>query len=97
MTYNGNYEFKHICQYISEDYNSMNFAELTDTFFADIPFSYAPLDRIKVVENCENPLLMEASVLLKEDPNRFYTWGAHKRENPYESWEHLISSDSEKK
>ena len=72
----GYYKRNHPCLHISEDYNGLDFVELTDSLLADIPFPYAPLDRIKVVENCDNPLLMKASTLLKEGPDVF-TLGLH--------------------
>lgn len=89
----GYYKRNHPCLYISEDYNGLDFVELTDSLLADIFFPYAPLDRIKVDENCNHPLLMKASVLLKESPSVFYSWLAL---NDLESVKHLILGDSEK-
>ena len=89
----GYYKRNHLCLYISEDYNGLDFAKLTDSLLADIPFPYVPLDRIKVVENCDNSLLMKACALLKESPGVFYSWLAL---NDLESVKHLILGDSEK-
>ena len=89
----GYHKRNHLCLYISEDSNGLRFTELTDNLLADIFFPYAPLDRIKVVENCDNPLLMKASVLLKEDPGVFYTWLVL---NNFEKVAQLILGDNEK-
>lgn len=83
----GYYKRNHPCLFISEDSNGLGFTELTDNLLADIFFPYVPLDRIKVVESCDNPLLMKARALLKEDPNTFHTWLAL---NNCENVEHLI-------
>lgn len=88
----GYYKRKHICLHISEDYNGLSFDELTDTLLADMFFPYAPLDQIKVVEGCNNPLLMKASSLLKETPNIFHKWVAL---NDFGKVEHLILGDGE--
>lgn len=88
----GYYKRRHCCLYISDDGNRLDLGELTDSLFADISFPHAPLDRIKVVESCDNPLLMKTSSLLKETPDIFHGWVAL---NDFESVEHLILGDCE--
>ncbi len=91
----GYYKRKHICLYISEDYNGLGIAELTDNLLADMFIPHAPLDRIKIVGNCDNPILMKVSGLLKEEPKRFNTWLAFSKdkENSGKSLEQLILGD----
>lgn len=41
----------------------------------EIPdFPYVPLDRTKVVDACDSPLLSKASALLKENPHVLERW-----------------------
>ena len=73
----GHYKRENPCLYISEDHNGLDFTNLTgyvSSFTDYIRFPYAPLDRIKVVDTCENPYLLKASRMLKEDPSIFWKW-----------------------
>ena len=73
----GHYKREHPCLYISEDHKGIDFTDLTgyvSSFTDYIHFPYSPLDRIKVVETCENPVLLKASRMLKENPAVFLKW-----------------------
>lgn len=73
----GHYKREHPCLYVSEDHNGIDFTDLTGCVFSFtdyIHFPYSPLDRIKVVETCENPVLLKASRMLKENPAIFLKW-----------------------
>lgn len=69
----GYYKRSHPCLYISED-DGLDYTHLTNGFFSDIHFPHAPLDRIKVVTACDNPLLSKASAILKANPEVFRQW-----------------------
>ena len=70
----GFYKREHPCLYISEDKKGLDLTNLCGWFTDYIPFPYAPLDRIQVVDTCDNPLLLNASKLLKEKPLEFWKW-----------------------
>lgn len=71
----GYYKRTHPCLYISQDHNSLDISNLTVGFFTDyIAFTHAPLDSIKVVDICDDPLLSKASAILKADPEVFRQW-----------------------
>lgn len=73
----GHYKREHPCLYVSEDHKGIDFTDLTgyvSSFTDYIHFPYSPLDRIKVVETCENPVLLKASRMLKENPAVFLKW-----------------------
>ena len=70
----GFYKREHPCLYISEDHNGLDLTDLAGWFTDYIPFPYAPLDRIRVVDTCENQDLLKASKRLKENPNVFWKW-----------------------
>lgn len=72
----GHYKREHPCLYISEDYKGLDFSNLTGySYFTDyIVFPYAPLDRIKVVKTCDQPDLLKASKMLKENPDIYFQW-----------------------
>ncbi len=71
----GYYKRSHICLYMSEDCNGSQFDNLADCMFTDyIAFPYASLDRVKVVNTCDNPIFLKASKMLKTNPNVFYHW-----------------------
>ena len=46
----------------------------SSSFTDYIHFPYSPLDQIKVVETCENLVLLKASRMLKEKPAVFLKW-----------------------
>ena len=56
---------------ISEDRKGLDITDLCGWFTDYIPFPYAPLDRIKVVDTCCDPALLKAAEMLKEDPAIF--------------------------
>ena len=73
----GHYKREHPCLYVSEDHNGIDFINLTgyvSSFTDYIHFPYSPLDQIKVVETCENLVLLKASRMLKEKPAVFLKW-----------------------
>ena len=83
----GFYKREHPCLYISEDHNGLDLTELAGWFTDYIPFPYAPLDRIRVVDTCENQDLLKASKRLKENPNVFWKWRDQK-------WSGAIQEDN---
>lgn len=71
----GYYKRTYPCLYISEDYNGLDIGNLADWGFPNyIVFPHAPLDRIKVVDTCDDPLLSKASAILKTNPEIFRQW-----------------------
>ena len=70
----GFYKREHPCLYISEDKKGLDITNLCGWFTDYIPFPYAPLDRIQVVDTCDNLLLLNASKLLRENPMDFCKW-----------------------
>ena len=70
----GFYKREHPCLYISDDYKCLDFTNLTGRFTDYIPFPYAPLDRIRVVDSCDNQYFLKASKMLKENPDIFWKW-----------------------
>lgn len=69
------YKRTHPCLYISEDHNGLDIGNLADWGFTDYMFFlHAPLDRIKVVDTCDDPLLSKASAILKANPEVFRQW-----------------------
>ena len=83
----GFYKREHPCLYISEDHNGLDLTDLAGWFTDYIPFPYAPLDRIRVVDTCENQDLLKASKRLKENPNVFWKWRDQK-------WSGAIQEDN---
>ena len=83
----GFYKREHPCLYVSEDHKGLDLTDLTGWFTDYIPFPYAPLDRIRVVDTCEDQNLLKASKRLKENPDVFWKWcdlkwsGAIKKDN----------------
>ena len=83
----GFYKREHPCLYISEDHKGLDLTNLAGWFTDYIPFPYAPLDRIRVVDTCEDQELLKASKRLKENPAVFWKWrdlkwsGAIKKDN----------------
>ena len=64
----GYFKREHPCLYISEEQQKLKVTSLTGDcllFTDDISFPYAPLDRIQTVDDCEEPLLMEAAERIK--------------------------------
>lgn len=76
----GFYKREHPCLYISEDRQGPDITNLCGWFTDYIPFPYAPLDRIKVVDACDDPSLLKGSAMLKEDPAVFRKWIKWKEE-----------------
>ena len=76
----GFYKREHPCLYISEDRKGLDITNLCGWFTDYIPFPYAPLDRIKVVDACDDPSLLKGSAMLKEDPAVFRKWIKWKEE-----------------
>lgn len=75
----GYYKRKHLCLILRDrDYS---FIELT-SHMEFCSFPRVPLDRIKVVEQCDDILLATASGLLKKEPDVFNTWLAALKQNP---------------
>ena len=70
----GFYKREHPCLYISEDRKGLDITNLCGWFTDYIPFPYAPLDRIKVVDTCCDPALLKAAEMLKENPAIFWKW-----------------------
>ena len=71
----GYYKRTHPCLYISEDHNGLDIGHLADWGFTDYMFfPHAPLDRIKVVDTCNDPLLSKASAIIKAIPEVFHQW-----------------------
>ena len=70
----GFYKREHPCLYISEDKKGLDITNLCGSFTDYISFPYAPLDRIKVVYNCKDPLFLKASELLRNAPTVFRKW-----------------------
>ena len=70
----GFYKREHPCLYISEDRKGLDITDLCGWFTDYIPFLYAPLDRIKVVDTCCDPALLKAAEMLKENPAIFGKW-----------------------
>ena len=70
----GYYRREHPCLYISEDHKGLDITDLSGWFTDYIPFPYAPLDRIRVADTCDNPCLLRASRMLKENPAVFRKW-----------------------
>lgn len=70
----GFYKREHPCLYISEDHKGLDFTNLTGLFTDYVPFPYAPLDRLRVVDTCEDQYLLKASKMLKENPDVFWKW-----------------------
>ena len=70
----GFYKRSHPCLYISEDRDGLEMIHLPMQIESP-DFPYVPLDRIKVVDACDNPLLSKASALLKENPHILERWG----------------------
>lgn len=79
-----------------EDGDGPYFIELTHhTPFLSFP--YVPLDRISVVEQCNDLLLMKASGQLKKDPDLYRAWLAvlnDKKVDQYKNLEHIILDNS---
>ena len=76
----GFYKREHPCLYISEDRQGPDITNLCGWFTDYIPFPYAPLDRVEVVDTCDDPSLLKASAMLKEDPAVFQKWIKWKEE-----------------
>ena len=76
----GFYKREHPCLYESEDHKGLDLTNLAGWFTDYIPFPYAPLDRIKVVDICDDPYLLNASKKLKENPDMFWKWRDWKEE-----------------
>lgn len=76
----GFYKREHPCLYESEDHKGLDRTNLAGWFTDYIPFPYAPLDRIKVVDICDDPYLLNASKKLKENPDMFWKWRDWKEE-----------------
>lgn len=77
VTEYGHYRREHPCLYFSNDENMLDFTDLTGHYLSfrdDSPFPYTPLDRIKVVDTCDNSYLLQASRMLKENPSVFDKW-----------------------
>ena len=70
----GFYKREHSCLYISEDHKGLELTDLAGWFTDYVPFPYAPLDRIRVVDTCEDKYLLKASKMLKENPHVFWKW-----------------------
>lgn len=72
----GHNKREHPCLYMSEDHEGMCLTELTgyQCSLSDVYFPYTPLDKIQVVDTCENPDLLKASRMLKENPDIFWKW-----------------------
>ena len=70
----GFYKREHPCLYISEDHKGLDLTNLAGWFTDYIPFPNAPLDRIRVVDTCEDQYLLKASKRLKENPAVFWKW-----------------------
>lgn len=70
----GFYKREHPCLYISEDHAGPAITKLTGRFTDYISFPYSPLDRIQVVETCDDPRLLNASGMLKDNPDIFRKW-----------------------
>lgn len=70
----GFYKREHPCLYVSEDHKGLDLTDLTGWFTDYISFPYAPLDRIRVVDTCDNQYLLKASKMLKENPDVFWKW-----------------------
>lgn len=76
----GFYKREHPCLYISEDHKGLDLTNLAGWFTDYIPFPYAPLDRIKVADTCDELCLLKASKKLKENPDIFWKWRDWKEE-----------------
>ena len=64
----GYYKREHPCLYISKEQKKLTDASLTGDclmFTDDVSFPYAPLDRIQVVDNCEESFLIKAADRIK--------------------------------
>lgn len=70
----GFYKREHPCLYISEEHKGLDLTDLAGWFTDYISFPYAPLDRMRVVDTCEDQYLLKASKMLKENPNVFWKW-----------------------
>ena len=70
----GFYKREHPCLYVSEDHKGLDLTDLTGWFTDYISFPHAPLDRIRVVDTCDNQYLLKASKMLKENPDVFWKW-----------------------
>ena len=67
----GFYKREHPCLYESEDHKGLDLTNLAGWFTDYISFPYAPLDRIKAADTCDDPYLLNASKKLKENPDIF--------------------------
>ena len=83
----GFYKREHPCLYISEDHKGLDLTNLAGWFTDYVSFPYAPLDRIRVVDTCEDQDLLKASKRLKENPNVFWKWRDQK-------WSGAIQEDN---
>ena len=70
----GFYKREHPCLYVSEDHKGLDLTDLTGWFTDYISFPHAPLDRIRVVDTCDNQYLLKASKMLKENSDVFWKW-----------------------
>ena len=83
----GFYKREHPCLYISEDHKGLDLTNLAGWFTDYVSFPYVPLDRIRVVDTCEDQYLLKASKMLKENPDVFWKWRDQK-------WSGAIQEDN---
>jgi len=58
-----------------------------------VNFPASPLDRVRVADTCDDPLLVKASELLKQNPDLWFEWG--KIDNRYDRSSKLESAIKE--
>ena len=80
------YHYYHWCLYISEDWRGLTIDDLCNDCFSDyIHFRNSPLNLIRLAKNCNEPLIIKASVALKENPDLWFKWA--------DIWEKHIADD----
>ena len=74
--------YYHWCIYESEDRNGLWIDDLSNDGFTDyVCFPHCPLDMCELVQNCPDDKIMEASKILKVNPQLWYEWISIKDKN----------------
>jgi len=69
------YHQYHWCFYKSYDTQELKISDLSNSCFTDyIFFHNSPLTRIRLAVKCDEPLIVNASKTLKENPDLWYEW-----------------------
>ena len=74
--------YSHWCIYESEDRKGLWIDDLSNDGFADyVCFPHCPLDMCELVNDCPDDKIMEASKILKANPQLWYEWVSKKEKN----------------